>query len=170
MNCEQCEQLMADALGGELSESDRGPFEAHLAACPQCRGDYQSSRVALAAMRSLPEPPRNGLRREGDRLVFGPAAHGAGSSWRRWVASAARYAAVIVLAFFVGYAARALRTPQAALESLARTESEPRTERRVEAAASQETVRLALIGEMARDRSRPEFAKCMSVLFGSDSN
>lgn len=170
MNCEQVEQLMADALGDELSESDRGPFNAHLADCPRCRAEYASNRRALDAMRSLPSPRQVGLRREGDRLILAPAPQRAGAPTRRWAATAARYAAVIVLAFILGYAARAARPPQAAQEGFAQTESGPRSERRVEPAASQETVRLALISELARDRTRPEFAKCMGVLFGGGSN
>ncbi len=170
MNCEQAEQLMADALGGELSENDRGPFKAHLVGCQRCRADDESSRAALAAMRSLPSPPQLGLRREGDRLVLSPRVPGAGASARRWASTAARYAAVILLAFMLGYVARAARSPQTPHQRVAQPETDAPAQQRVDPAASRDTVRLALIGEIACDRSRPEFAKCMSVLFGAESN
>ncbi len=70
MNCNDFEALMADALGNELSPVNRPLFEAHLDECPKCRGEYETTRRAVATMRELPGAARVTVRREGDRLVI----------------------------------------------------------------------------------------------------
>lgn len=131
MNCNDFETLMADALGNELSPADRPIFEAHLRDCLKCRGEYESTRRAVATMRELPGPARVTVRREGDRLVIEdkPPKHVSGKANTvrrgrlRTVASSLlgpalggrgmqpaargalfRYAASVLIAFSVGYA------------------------------------------------------------------
>jgi len=106
MNREEFEQKMAEALGGELAETDRAAFEAALAAHDDWRRAYEGAKRTLDALASLSAPRQVTARREGDRLVIEPAsvarparAGGAG----RW-----RIAAAILIAFTAGYAAHAL--------------------------------------------------------------
>ena len=71
MNCENFQTLLADALGGELSDADRPNFEAHIASCSQCRREYESMSGALHSLQSLPEPQPLSVRRIGDSLILG---------------------------------------------------------------------------------------------------
>lgn len=107
MTCEDFEMLMADALGGELSPTDRPLFEAHLAECEDCRLEYESASKTVSTMRELPGPARVDIRREGDRLVIDKVPAGVlRSPW--WSSGGVlRYAASILIAFTAGYALHA---------------------------------------------------------------
>ena len=48
------EAAAAYALGA-LDEGERAPFEAHLADCPQCRGEVATMRNRHPRSRRLPE-------------------------------------------------------------------------------------------------------------------
>ena len=105
MNCQDFENLLPDALGGELSESEQAAFEGHLAACATCRSEHKSLTGAVGRMRSLPEPAALSVRRVGDGLLLTPSTS-ASISALRWTRSSRgflRYAAVILLAFVAGY-------------------------------------------------------------------
>jgi len=101
----------------ELPADRRADLEAHLAACAACRGEWESLRRGLAAMKSLPREPQvrpeamESLRR---RLRVA-AAHKAArptvlAAVRRygWVAAAA---AIVVAAVLWGVRPPADRTP-----------------------------------------------------------
>ena len=121
MNCEDFDMLMADALGDELSPDDRPSFEAHLASCDRCRGEYESASDVIASLRSIPGPERVVVRREGDRLIIQDrVVHVSSTAIQeaktlrqrsaRWspfarptVGGVMRYAASLLLAFTSGY-------------------------------------------------------------------
>jgi anti-sigma factor RsiW len=127
MSCEDFESLLADALGDELSPEDRPRFEEHLANCPRCRREYESSREAVATLRDLPGPRRVSVRREGDRLVIEDAVDGDAGRRRspagragvwpasQWRGGIYRYAASILIAFTAGYIAHAAFGAQTAV-------------------------------------------------------
>jgi len=119
MNCEEFEPLLADALGDELSPTDRVAFEEHVARCDACRGEYESARRTLSELRSLPAPRRVSTNDIATVLVPGttlplrtrksgterstpshPAPH-------RSVIRVLRYAASLLIAFTAGYALHA---------------------------------------------------------------
>jgi len=53
MSCPQ--ENLKDYLLGELAESDREKLEAHLEACPACRTELGRLRLAVSAVKNLPE-------------------------------------------------------------------------------------------------------------------
>jgi len=93
-DCESYEPMMADALGGELSESDRPAFEAHLDACERCRRDYHSAAGLLGELRAHLETPAESN---------APITEARGGTRSFKPAVLLRYAAAIVLAFSAGY-------------------------------------------------------------------
>ena len=98
MKCDDFELMLADALGGELSEADRPAFEGHLAECAACRRDYESALATVSRLRNLPAadaehatPAAGGghARAKGmPQVIAMPRRH--------WSASALRYAASII--------------------------------------------------------------------------
>jgi hypothetical protein len=50
MNCRQCEDLLVDALYGELEGEAKERFEAHVQSCADCERMYADMRATLAAM------------------------------------------------------------------------------------------------------------------------
>ena len=104
MNCEDFEVFLADALGGELSSTERSAFDAHLAECSHCRLEYESLARAIRAMWKVPGPPQVTLYpRENESPGEGRPPLGRCFRGRRF----ARQAAGIVLAFAAGYAMHA---------------------------------------------------------------
>lgn len=101
MNRERFDELLAGALGGELSDADRAAFDAHLAADAQARAEYDSLQAAVSQMQSLDAPARVNVSRHGDRLVLDRAA----ASRRPATFSFGRLgiAASVLLAFLAGY-------------------------------------------------------------------
>ena len=100
MNSDEARDLLADYLGGELSESQRRQFEAYLAGDPGLAAKVEGLRRALAAMRSLDEPAA--AAKGHDTRASAPADNHA--AWRhKWTSALMRYAAIIVLAFGAGY-------------------------------------------------------------------
>jgi len=161
MNCEEIEPLMADAWGDELSPQDLPAFEAHLASCQRCRGEYETGRAAVERMRALPSPRKVTLRREGNRLVIGPPPpRRAGLSF--WLSGAAfRYAASVLIAFAAGYTLHAgLMFVESSSETAERTAS-------IEAAhAGPGSVSLqdALLRVHQRNPGYADLAKCIIAL------
>lgn len=165
MNCEEFENLLADALGNELAAEDRPDFEAHRATCERCRREYESTRSAIERMRDLTGPAAVDVRREGDRLVIAPGTP-ATTSPRR-VPIVFRYAAAVLIAFAAGYLSRGA-------SSTVRPET-PRVQRPAEeplpaAASRKPSLRLALADAYAKHRDRSELAGCLSALFGGGTN
>jgi predicted anti-sigma-YlaC factor YlaD len=101
MSCEDFDVLMADALGGELAESDRARFEGHLAFCAACRDEYQSLAGAVDRMRSLP-----GSSRVSESIEREALSDGAVPARRSRIGVFYRYAASVLLAFGAGYVFR----------------------------------------------------------------
>ncbi len=53
MNCAEWEEKLNAALDGELSDADRAPLEAHLAACADCRRTRDAIRAQSAELEHL---------------------------------------------------------------------------------------------------------------------
>ncbi len=164
MNCETCEQLFADALGGELSGEQRGAFHAHLAECRSCRAAYGGDSAAISAMRSLPISDSqtagagssaviDGLRASRARGFRG-AVRGRGFGSRP-----ARLAASLLIAFTAGYAARWMTGPRGGLPASPVAVSVPADEGRAR------SVQEALARSFVARRSGSDFARCLAVLF-----
>lgn len=112
MNCQDFENRLPDALGGELAESDQARFDAHLSDCEKCRDEYDSLKNAVGRMQSLPEPGAVAIRRIGDGLFLTPS-NGIPARAPRWTQRSRtllRYAAVILLAFIAGYSTSSFNT------------------------------------------------------------
>ncbi len=105
MNCERFMELLAEALGDELPPTVQTEFETHLASCARCHREYQSMQDTMATLRQLPPAPEVSIRRLDDSLVFGRS-----TDLRRFarlrLGVMFRYAAIILLAFLVGFATR----------------------------------------------------------------
>lgn len=99
MNRDDLQRLMADYLGDELPAQEKARIERGLEDHPDMAADVRSLRGALAAMRSLdaaPGMPETQARRQGHR----------GDSAARRGGRMLRYAAMIGLAFVLGYLVR----------------------------------------------------------------
>ncbi len=55
MTCRELVELVTDYLEDRLSARERERFEAHLAACPDCREYVEQVRHTLWALGRLPE-------------------------------------------------------------------------------------------------------------------
>ena len=161
MNCEDFENLLADALGNELAATERPRFEAHLAECDRCRREYETSLRTIAAMRALPGPRQVHIERQGTRLILQDSAAPAPPR-RRLGGGMLRYAASVLIAFVSGYALHTglmiaelgkddsliVRPPQV-------TSSDP----------SSESLQNALVAAHQLDPGRSNLAKCMIAMF-----
>ena len=105
MNCERFMDHLADALGNELPPTMQTEFDTHVASCARCHREYQSMQDTMATLRQLPPAPEVSIRRLDDSLVFGRS-----TDLRRFarlrLGVMFRYAAIILLAFLVGFATR----------------------------------------------------------------
>lgn len=164
MNCDEIQLLMADALGGELSASNRARLESHLAECPRCRKDLASSRDALDEIRTMPAPVRVRLRREGRHFVAEPIV-GSGFSANLWQRTSAwRRAASIIIAFTAGYALHAglMLTRTGPAVPSQKTQHVTST-----AASRDDSFDKALVLAHQRNPLRSDMAKYMGALFTS---
>lgn len=162
MNCEDFDMLMADALGDELAEGDRAPFEAHLAACETCRREYESLKRTVDATRTLAGLRKVRVQRDGDRLVIQPAESDA-LSWLHEPKRTSmrnggllRFAASVLIAFTTGYAVHAGRM----MADDARQE-QPITQ---VVNTSLPSVRGSLVMAHTRNPSRSGLAKCLATI------
>lgn len=172
MNCEEFENLLADALGDELLPEDRSVFDEHLVSCQRCRLEYESSREAVAAMRTLPGPQRVSVRQEGNRLVIQDDERTGGSPRglrrggglppaARWTSGVFRYAASVLIAFMAGYIAHATLVVQSGA---------PRKDGIVEVPESkteigrQESLQGALVSAYTRNTARSDLAKALIAM------
>lgn len=105
MNCERFLDLLAEALGDELSPTMRTEFDTHVASCAKCRREYQSMQDTMSTLRQLPPAPEVSIRRLDDSLVFGRSTD-LRRATRLRLGVMLRYAAIILLAFLVGFATR----------------------------------------------------------------
>ena len=162
MNCEDFDMLMADALGDELTEGDRAPFEAHLTTCETCRSEYESLKRTVDATRTLAGPRKVRVQHDGERPVIQPIDSDALSVSRGPTRTALRsggllrFAASVFIAFTAGYSVHAglMMADDAQQEPLVR---------RVENVAPT-SVRGSLVMAHARNPSRSSFAKCLATI------
>ena len=173
MNCKDIEMLMADALGDELSLSDRPVFEDHLAVCDRCREEFETARATVATMRALPGPQRVSIHREGNRLViedrqapavlpFAGVSRWAVKSWRSGIL---RYAAGLFVAFAAGYWLHAGSTPTEVDGTV--DSGAPVTRRVAPGDTPSDSLQRALASAHARNPARSDLAKCLIALSGS---
>ena len=177
MKCEDFEQLLADALGGELAEADRLAFETHLAECDSCRREYESNTSAVHALKGMMGPQQVRVRREGERLIIeGPeyssvvdAAGGTDSTARatyghtRYPGGALfRYAAGLLLAFVGGYALHAgLMLSTSGPQEPGRLGPTPVVQ------ADKPTFQDELVQAYRRNPEGSDLSKCMMVLLST---
>lgn len=155
MKCEDFQLLLADALGGELSDAQRPGFEAHIAECSQCRREYESMRETVCSLLSLPEPQPIRVRRVGGRLILSQSSRGAMTAFSYGLL---RYAASVLIAFTAGYALRAALTPP---------DAAPRdgVVQVVSAGSKRDTLQVAIAGAHLRNPARSDLAKCLSAMY-----
>ena len=155
MKCEDFQMLLADALGGELSDADRPAFEAHTAQCPRCRAEYESMSGAVRSLRALPEPQAVSVRRVGDRLILSERSPRA-LTW--FSHRLLRYAAGLLIAFSAGYGLRAGLAPH-----------DDASGRPVALVANDGSKRGSLEGAIAgahlRNPARSDLAKCLIAMY-----
>ncbi|MCX6214271.1 HEAT repeat domain-containing protein [Spirosoma sp.] len=56
LNCEQTSEQLTDWLSNQLPDTERSSLENHLAQCPTCRAEAESSRQLWQLMGNLPTP------------------------------------------------------------------------------------------------------------------
>lgn len=56
MNCESAKEQLIDLLSNQVPETERTRIEAHLAQCPDCQAELESTRHLWRAMGSAPTP------------------------------------------------------------------------------------------------------------------
>jgi len=156
MNCEDFQLLLADALGGELSDAQLAGIEAHVTECPQCRREYESMREAVRSLQSLPEPQPIRVRRVGGRLILSESSRGAMTSFSSGLL---RYAAGLLLAFTAGYGLRAGLRPRGAPPSGSGVVQV------ADAGSKRETLQGAIAGAHLRNPARSDLAKCLSAMY-----
>jgi hypothetical protein len=94
MTREELQKLLPDYLAGELDAATRTTFEMSMGSHPELVAEVRSLSHAVSALRSIDE---------GDSRVLRSASR---SSTARFVFTAIRYAAVIAVAFTVGFVLR----------------------------------------------------------------
>ncbi len=112
MNCNECQQLIADAVGGEISPTDSASLNKHLAGCATCRAEFDNARSVLRTMQSLSAPPNIAVFRSGQQLIIQPTGTSNARNLR-WANTLLRYVACILVAFVAGYFVAARQTPNA---------------------------------------------------------
>lgn len=63
LNCEQTNEQLADWLRNQLPDAERTSLENHLAQCPACRAEAESSRQLWQLMGNLPTPEPSDMAR-----------------------------------------------------------------------------------------------------------
>lgn len=172
MKCEDCEPLLADALGGELSSTGRVAFEEHIAQCGACRREYETASRTLDELRSLPAPRQMSLRGIGTTLVpdVPLRLQTADSETRRASAFSVvprrsfgrvlRYAASLLIAFTAGYALHAGFT----LSGNARSRAIPQTGVAGDSIARAQTLEAAFTRVHLQQPARSALAKAMIAM------
>lgn len=169
MNDERFDELLADAIGGELSGSDAAEFEAALQDSPARREEFESLRRAAGAMASVPGPvvvPMGATDEVGRPAVSisqaalslktgssGPSSH---SPPRVRGGGVMRTAASVLIAFTAGYGTHAWLTIRDAVE---RADPSDRTVRVADAGA--ESIRERLTREHLAKPHRSALASCL---------
>jgi ferric-dicitrate binding protein FerR (iron transport regulator) len=98
MNCSEWEEKLNAALDGELSDAERAPLEAHLAACADCRRTRDAIRAQSADLEHL----HLDSRALEERIIA--AVHASSTprrgGFRAWMALAAAAALILVASLF----------------------------------------------------------------------
>ena len=163
MKCNEVQELLADALGDELTPAGRQALDAHLQECGRCRRELDSALTALAKMRSLPGPESVSVDRVGDRLVISGTRAPLRIRAFRPSGPAFRYAASVLIAFASGYAFHAGRMMMSQAWSAKpprQTSLQPR-----DTDEPQETLESALARVHVAKPGRSHFAKCVIAMF-----
>jgi predicted anti-sigma-YlaC factor YlaD len=147
MKCEEFEEMMADALGGELSASAVPAFEEHIAHCETCRAEYESLTQSLQTLQGLPSTAPVTVERVGDRLVISHEASVSNARLHRYAIAALRYAATILIAFGAGYGWHT--DPQAS---------------RVDSGVRGDAIGQRFVDIHQRNPQRSHFAKCLMAV------
>ncbi len=168
MNCEDSETLMADAASGELSDTDRPAFEAHLAECAKCRLELESLQRTVAQMRGLPGASGVGDVPDLRAKTILAATGGLEDRWseklvshqqpgrglRRPGGGVFRFAASVLLAFAAGYGVHAgLMTGVSVPGNHHVVKGEP------------VTLTHALVSAHRQNPSRSDLANCLAAMF-----
>jgi len=182
IDCNEFEQLLADAWGGELQDDQRPALEEHAASCASCQTKFAEGMRALAAMRSLESPQHVTARRDGDRLIIQLPGTPQTRVRRRPYTGVFRLAASILIAFTAGYALHAgLMMRDAALvdptesERVVNTTPSDRThmspmpgERGQTALGSRsQSLRSSLASAYQHGHGGSDLARCLTALSGS---
>ena len=151
MNCDDFQMLLANALGGELSDTDRPIFDAHLQQCSRCRLEYETMSGTVRSLQSLPDPQPVSVRRVGGRLILSESSRGTMAALSRGLL---RYAAGLLIAFTAGYALRAGLTP-----------NDNSVIQVADAGTKRNTLQVAIAGAHLRNPARSDLAKCLSAMY-----
>lgn len=96
MTPDERDELLADALGGELDDLGLERLDAARRADPTFAAEHDALERALAMVRDLPGPGKSTMRQP---------------ERRRWPRTALRYAAAIAVAFVAGWIVRGAPAP-----------------------------------------------------------
>lgn len=157
MSCADYEQLLAEALGDELSAADAVRLDEHLRECAACRQEFAQGTAAVAALRRLPRAehvPERALDRGAGFRTGGQVGRSAGV---RWMQPALRYAAVVIMAFTAGYAWKGRTSPPGQAADVSDMVVDPPSR----GAKSFES---ALARAYRQNPAGSDLAKCMSAL------
>jgi anti-sigma factor RsiW len=191
MKCDDFEVMLAEALGGELSDADRPLFERHLAGCAVCRSDYESGLATVARLRGLPAADAERALVDAARmaeeaagspgsfahqvaLTPDPSPKGRGGVGprpipmprKRWGFAGLRYAASVVIAFSAGYAVNGLGGTKGAGEgSMQPAMFESPAKEQLASA----TFGAAYAETYQRQPSRSELSRCLTAVFGKQN-
>lgn len=169
MNDERFDELLADAVGGELSKGDAAEFEAALEQSPARRAEFDSLKRAAEAMEMLPGPvvvPIGAIGEKGEPAVslaqpefsLTPVGTTASSYARSHGRSAGimRIAASVLIAFTAGYGTHAWLTIRDAVDRARPTDAVVQL-----ADAGGETLRDRLTREHLAKPNRSALASCL---------
>ncbi|MCH9002371.1 MAG: zf-HC2 domain-containing protein [Planctomycetes bacterium] len=161
MNCERFMDQLAEALGDELPPTMQTEFDTHVASCAKCRREYQSMQDTMSTLRQLPPAPEVSIRRLDDSLVLGRPVDLRHSITQR-LSGLLRYAAIILLAFLVGFATRG---------GSGAGQGEPHVKERISVPRQQpgvdgdDTFRTALAGAHRQNPSSTRLTKLLVALY-----
>ncbi len=103
MHCNQSQQKLSEYLDGQLPEEERNQLEDHIQECEDCRRELDSLRRTVTALHELPEipAPEGFHERINQRLRDETKGARVVSMWRRGLAVAASFIAIMTLVFLV---------------------------------------------------------------------
>ncbi|MHC5108435.1 MAG: anti-sigma factor [Planctomycetota bacterium] len=173
MSREEFDNLLADALGGELDDERAARFQTLLDGSEEFHREYESLQTTLTQFSALAGPVKVSMAdafintqggESGGESPGGPAPESRTYPIKRpghWM----RYAASILAAFTCGYGAHA------GLMLFADSDQGSQSEVVVDGSPApdsvKESVEERMFREYRRNHDRPEFARCMVAMLGS---